>query len=397
MKIIKNILAIGLTILIILGLNFISFATEIEDIVTDNPDISTENKNQEIDEETNIEDNDKEDTNIKTENNKNEEENINKDNTEKENNTDSKNEDKEENANKENTDKENNKENGNKENANKENTDKEKEDSNKEKDDKTNDKNDDDEELNQTEQEDEPPIDTPIENQKPTNDDVTDNIEVEKFESENANLRFLKLDIDGLSPEFDKNITEYYLIVDLSIDSVNIEAYPEDINSIVMIDGNTELQEGENTISITVKAEAGNIKTYTLNVTKTDNIDLVNANLKELSVKGFNFYPSFKNNIYNYNLTINEKISQLEILVEPEIEGATYEIIGNENLVEGDNLIKIKVTAKDGEAKREYKLNVYISSKNVELQKVNKTPAIVLLSFLSIAIICTTIAISKKH
>ena len=69
---------------------------------------------------------------------------------------------------------------------------------------------------------------------------------------------------------------------------------------------------------------------------------------------------------------------------------------GNENLVEGDNLIKIIVTAKDGVAKRVYKLNVYISSKNVEIQETNKTPAIVLLSVLGIAIIGTSIAIVKK-
>ena len=230
-----------------------------------------------------------------------------------------------------------------------------------------------------------------------TESETTDSDNTIAEESENADLRNLILDVEGLAPEFDKNITEYYLIVDLSIEEINIEAYPEDINSIVMIDGNTDLQEGENTISITVRAEAGNTKTYTINVTKTDDVDMVNANLKNLSVKGFNFYPSFKNNIYNYNLTINEKVSQLEITVEPEIEEATYKIIGNENLVEGDNLIKIIVTAKDGTAKREYKLNVYISSKSVELQEVNKIPAVVILSILGVAIIGTAIAISKKH
>jgi len=243
-----------------------------------------------------------------------------------------------------------------------------------------------------------PTIEQPTQTQRPSQSEtINNNSSSTERLSDNANLGNLILDIDGLEPEFNKDITEYYLIVDLSVESVNIEAYPEDENSIVMIEGNSDLQEGENIISITVKAESGKTKTYTIYVTKTDDVDMVNANLKNLSVKGFSFYPSFKNNIYNYNLTINEKLSSLEILVEPEIEDATYEIIGNENLIEGDNLIKIIVTAKDGIAKREYKLNVFVSFKNVEIQKTNKMPAIILLSVLGIAIIGTAVAISKKH
>lgn len=240
---------------------------------------------------------------------------------------------------------------------------------------------------------DNPQEESPSTNNKPT---INNNIVVET-KSDNANLGSLFLDVEGLSPEFDKSIIDYYLIVDLSIENINVEAYPEDENAIVLsIEGNSNLQEGENTITITVRAEAGNTKTYTINVTKTSDIEMANANLKNLSVKGFSFYPSFKSNIYQYNLNINEKISQLEILPETEVEGATYEIIGNENLVEGDNLIKIIVTAKDGEAKREYKLNVFMSSKNVQVKSMDKTPAIVILIVLGISIVGVSVVLSKR-
>lgn len=219
----------------------------------------------------------------------------------------------------------------------------------------------------------------------------------DETKSDNTDLKSLKVDVEGLSPEFDKNITEYYLIVDLTIEEVNVEAIPEDENSKITITGNYDLQEGENTVKILVKAENGNTKTYTINITKTNDLEKVNATLKSLSVKGFNFYPSFKTNIYNYNLTVNEKLTQLEILAETEIEEATYEIIGNENLKEGDNLIKIIVTAKDGETKREYKINVYLSNKSVEAQKTNTTIAIVILSVISIAIVVTVVLIIKKR
>lgn len=233
--------------------------------------------------------------------------------------------------------------------------------------------------------------------QNKPNNNPSRNEEDDETKSDNTNLKSLKVDVEGLSPEFDKNITEYYLIVDLTIEEVNVEAVPEDEKSKITITGNSDLQEGENTVKILVKAENGNTKTYTINITKTNDLEKVNATLKSLSVKGFNFYPSFKTNIYNYNLTVNEKLTQLEILAETEIEEATYEIIGNENLKEGDNLIKVIVTAKDGETKREYKINVYLSNKSVEAQKTNITIAIVMLSVLSIAIVVTVVLIIKKR
>ena len=394
MKIRKFISIIVLAIVITLGLTFGSFATDsvvdnentnnVEDNLENNEDNtgeSNEDNNGNNDSESSEGDNSENTDNSNNDNNEdvNIENNDNKNQDNTENDNDNENQNQTENDN----DNENENQTGNSNSDKPNNNDKEE--TNKDQDDNTSIDNEPEKEETTVE---ENPIKT-----EPTDTENT----VVQVKSENADLKKLILDIEGLSPEFDKDITEYYLIVDLSIEEISIEAYPDDINSIVMIDGNTDLQEGENTISITVRAEAGNTKTYTIYVTKTDDVDMVNANLKSLSVKGFNFYPSFKNNIYNYNLTINEKISQLEITVEPEIEEATYEIIGNENLVEGDNLIKIIVTAKDGAAKREYKLNVFISSKNVELQETNKTPAIVLLSVLGVAIIGTAISISKKH
>lgn len=240
-------------------------------------------------------------------------------------------------------------------------------------------------------------VQPPKNNNQNNNSNYNADNDDEDTKSDNTNLKSLKVDVEGLSPEFDKNITEYYLIVDLTVEEVNVEAVPEDENSKTTITGNTDLQEGENTVKILVKAENGNTKTYTINITKTNDLEKVNATLKSLSVKGFNFYPSFKTNIYNYNLTVNEKLTQLEILAETEIEEATYEIIGNENLKEGDNLIKVIVTAKDGETKREYKINVYLSNKSVEAQKTNITIAIVMLSVLSIAIVATVVLIIKKR
>ncbi len=163
----------------------------------------------------------------------------------------------------------------------------------------------------------------------------------------NANLKSLTINIPGMSPEFNKDTLEYYLVVDLSVNDIEVTAIPEDDGASVSISGNKKLDEGENTIKIDVDAGRANIKTYLIHVTKTDDVEITNADLKSLSIKGFSFYPSFKPNIYSYNLMIDESISKLDIQIETENEEATVQIVGNENLKEGDNLIKIIVTARN--------------------------------------------------
>lgn len=236
-------------------------------------------------------------------------------------------------------------------------------------------------------------------NNKPTvnyNNYTTTNENNQTPKSKNADLKLLQIDIEGLSPEFDKDVTEYYLVVGLEIEDIKVIARAEDINSDVIVSGNTDLEEGKNKIIITVTAEAGNTKTYVLNVTKTDNEQLVNTNLKALMIRGFELYPTFKPNIYNYNVNINEVISFLDVKAEPENEKATIVVEGNNNLTKGDNLIKITVTSEDGETTRTYKINTYISSANIKVQEENKIPAYIAIVVLIIVILGLSIVLIKK-
>ena len=195
--------------------------------------------------------------------------------------------------------------------------------------------------------------------------------------SDNNYLRFLEIKNVDIEPEFDRETMEYYVVLDLSVDELEITANAEDRSATVKILGNTQLEEGENTITIIVTAEDLSQRTYKILVTKTDNAELVNANLKSLYVKGFEIYPTFSSKIYKYNLTINEKIYSLEILAEAENENATIEIKGNNQLKEGNNTITITVTAEDGITKREYSINTFISSLTVEVKEENKLPALI--------------------
>ena len=235
-----------------------------------------------------------------------------------------------------------------------------------------------------------------VNNNQQQNNEPLPIIETTEEKSSNTYLRSITVDAEGLTPEFQKDILEYYLIIDISVEEIEVNAVPEDTKSTVIVRGNKDLIEGENTVDIIVRAENGTSRTYKIYVTRTKDFIYSNANLKSLTIKNFDLYPGFKSTIYNYNLLINEKIDKLEITAETEIEDATFEIAGNENLVEGDNLIKVIVTAQNGETKREYKINVFISTINVEPKKMNTKQAYVLIAFIGIAIIATGVIMIKQ-
>ncbi len=205
------------------------------------------------------------------------------------------------------------------------------------------------------------------------------NVNEEEKKSKENNLKQLSIDIEGMTPEFNKETTQYYVVTDLNTEQIKVTAIPVDEKAIVTISGNTKLKEGENIITVNVKAEDGTTKIYYIYVNKVDNIAMANAMLKTLQVTNYSIYPSFKPSIYNYNVDIKENVQKLEIVANPENEKATIAIEGNEELKEGENIIKVTVTAEDGVTVRTYKINAYISSEKQNLKQENKMIAIVLL------------------
>lgn len=152
---------------------------------------------------------------------------------------------------------------------------------------------------------------------------------------------------------------------------------------------------GGKNITITVTEEDGTEKKYTLSF--EENLEAQNINLKTLQVEGFDLYPKFREGMHQYNLTINEKIEKLQIIAETENENATIEVIGNDNLTEGNNTIKIIVTAEDGITKGEYNINTYISDFEIEVEEENKIPAIIAIIVLSIIIVALFVYIIKNN
>ena len=91
-------------------------------------------------------------------------------------------------------------------------------------------------------------------------------------QTNNSMLKIMRLDKEGIIPEFSPDIKEYYFTTDLSTNSLNITAIPEAENSKVSIIGNENLKEGLNKILIEVTSNDNTSKSvYAINATKTDN------------------------------------------------------------------------------------------------------------------------------
>ena len=94
--------------------------------------------------------------------------------------------------------------------------------------------------------------------------------ELEASYSKDNTLKSLSVDGYDLSPTFSKNETNYKVEVPSDTTKVNINARKNDSSASVNGDGEHEVSEGENKFVITVTAENGSTKEYTIIVSVVD-------------------------------------------------------------------------------------------------------------------------------
>lgn len=190
--------------------------------------------------------------------------------------------------------------------------------------------------------------------------------------SSNNNLKSLQLDIEGISPAFNKNKTQYYITVPNEILNINVTAVPEDSKSNVQISGNKNIPEGNSRVIILVTAENGNKKEYFINVIKTNNSELANSNLENLAIENIMLIPEFNTDVTDYTAEISSEITQLNILAVPQNVNAQVRIVGNENLQIGENVITITVLAQDGQTSKIYNIVVNKSEDTLKNEAIDE-------------------------
>lgn len=94
--------------------------------------------------------------------------------------------------------------------------------------------------------------------------------EIQASLSGNNNLKSLEVVGYTLTPEFNKETTEYSLTVDSSVEQVQVNAYREDTTASITPIDMVNLTEGINKVKVTLTAQNGNKKTYTITITKEE-------------------------------------------------------------------------------------------------------------------------------
>lgn len=198
-------------------------------------------------------------------------------------------------------------------------------------------------------------------------EEIVDNNQ-ENVPDNSANLKILRLNEEGISPEFSKETKEYYLIVNELIDSLNITAIPENKNASVHITGNKNLKIGKNEIQIKVQsADKKEDSIYKIYVTRTSNVELANANLETLAIRQTELIPEFNNKVTKYRGEIANDIEEIDILAIPQRMNAEVKIQGNGKMNVGENIITVTVLAEDKITTKKYEIIVY--RRNYEEEK----------------------------
>lgn len=218
--------------------------------------------------------------------------------------------------------------------------------------------------------------------------------------SSNANLKNLKTSPVDFTGFKSYKTDGYEVTVENNVDSVEFIAYSQDDSNITVdlynkANGDTGhkwvyIVEGDNQINVTITAEDKKTKkTYTVLVrrkAKEDNNPNNEENnpneeqkpqeeqkelaLEALVIDGITLSPEFKSDVFEYTARLEDlSVKSLKVDAKSTIEGATVEVTGNENLVEGENTITVLLKYEDKSAT--YQITVTKAPKEEEEETTN--------------------------
>ena len=238
----------------------------------------------------------------------------------------------------------------------------------------------------------------------------------------------------GIKPNDFKGFTpskiSYSTTVPDNVSSIEIYAKGQSGQTISGT-GKKQLKDGQNNFEIKVTAEDGKTtKTYKLTVTKGKSSSTSEENntenttshdeeennstdenssdteaeeqtlgLAELKIDGITLSPSFKKDVYEYTAKLKEDKDKLDVIATPITDGNKVEILGNDNLKDGENTITIIVSDESGENTATYQINVTKEKKEKTfLEKImEKKKECLIIGALCVAIIVVVIILIVYH
>ena len=173
------------------------------------------------------------------------------------------------------------------------------------------------------------------------------------IEARLKNLGIKPNDFNG----FKRDKTDYSVEVPNNVSKVNVYATPLDSKAKVTGTGDVSLNEGESKkVAITVTAEAGNTKTYSLTIKRkaADEADTQtqgdsDASLKSLGIKPEKYdFSGFKKDKTQYSVQVPKDVEEIEVYAEATSNKAKVTGTGKTQLKNGKNTIVVQVTAENG-------------------------------------------------
>ncbi len=188
--------------------------------------------------------------------------------------------------------------------------------------------------------------------------DYTVNIvRAEDTRSTNNNLTALSISGHTITPTFNASTTAYSATVPNDVTSVTVNATKSDNKATMTITGASSLNVGNNTITVRVTAENGSVKTYTINVTREADNRSHDTTLSDLEVTGHSLTPVFNSSTREYSMVVPYEVVDAPIKATANHNLSTINITGDKGLQVGLNIIKVEVTAENGD-KDSYIINV---------------------------------------
>lgn len=196
-------------------------------------------------------------------------------------------------------------------------------------------------------------------------------INVTRKDYRSTNNFLAALTIEKVSLPFRENIFIYNVSVENDIEQVKVSAALQDSKSRFVNNygpRTVPLKEGTNEVLIKIEAENGSVQTYKINIVRKETADNKkdDTSLKNIIIDNKMLDAKKEENKY----TIPYDTDKIDIKVTPSSNKSKVEIIGNDNLQVGENIITIKVTAEDGTTK-EYKIIVTKKNKGESLDDNN--------------------------
>lgn len=174
--------------------------------------------------------------------------------------------------------------------------------------------------------------------------------------STNNNLASLTVNTT-ITPAFSPDTTNYTASVPFEVSKLNVSATAADGKAKVSINNSTLTPNGTTKLTITVTAENGAKKDYTISVKRAQDPNYKasgNNKLSGIEVEGFRLSPLFDADTTRYVVWLPYEADTIKISGTAADTKASVVVVGGDKLAAGqDNVVQVICTAENGE-KKEY-------------------------------------------